>query len=86
MIRKVVLVQPYREGALFGKAPSSPYTLMRLASLVPETIPVEIWDENLGGVDYSRLNKADLVGITCKTVNAERVRSWRPPVPIVEPW
>jgi radical SAM superfamily enzyme YgiQ (UPF0313 family) len=74
MIRKVVLVQPWREGSLLGKAPSSPYTLMRLASLVPESIPVEIWDENLGGVDYSRLDKADLVGITCKTVNAERVR------------
>ena len=53
MIRKVVLVQPYREGSLLGKAPSSPYTLMRLASLVPDTIPVEIWDENLGGVDYT---------------------------------
>ena len=57
MIRKVVLVQPWREGSLLGKAPSSPYTLMRLASLVPETIPVEIWDENLGGVDYSQLGQ-----------------------------
>ena len=74
MIGKVVLVQPWREGRILGKAPGSPYTLMRLASLVPETIPVEIWDENLGRTDYSRLGKSDLVGITCKTVNAERVR------------
>lgn len=74
MIRKVVLVQPWREGRLGGKAPSSPYTLMRLASLVPDSIPVEIWDENLGGVRYDRLDKNDLVGITCKSVNADRVQ------------
>lgn len=74
MIRKVILIQPWREGRLLGKAPSAPYTLMRLASLVPETIPVEIWDENLGKLDYTSLTKNDLVGITCKTVNADRVR------------
>lgn len=74
MIGKVVLVQPYREGRLGGKAPSCPYTLMRLASLVPDAVPVEIWDENLEDIRYDRLSKNDLVGITCKTVNAERVQ------------
>jgi len=46
-IRKVVLVYPVREGRIFGRATGAPYTLMRLASLVPEDISVEIWDESL---------------------------------------
>jgi len=75
VIDKVVLIQPWREGRILGKAPSQPYTLMRLVSLVPATIPVEIWDENLGPVDYTRLGKNDLVGITCKTLSADRVKA-----------
>ena len=46
-IRKVVLIHPGREGRIFGKAPAASYTLMRLASLVPDDIDVEVWDENL---------------------------------------
>ena len=46
-MRRVVLIQPKRDGRVFGKAPGSPYTLMRLASLVPDEIPVEIRDENV---------------------------------------
>ena len=41
-IRKIVLIQPGREGRIFGKAPAAPYTLMRLASLVPDDVDVEI--------------------------------------------
>jgi len=74
MIRRVILVQPWREGRIWGKAPSAPYTLMRLASLVPESVPVEIWDENAAAADYGSLGNGDLVGITCKTLNADRAR------------
>lgn len=72
-LRKVVLIQPGREGRIFGKAPASPYTLMRLASLVPEEIDVEIWDENWEALEpkFSRLTKHDLVGITAKTLAVE---------------
>lgn len=71
-IRRVILIQPYRDGIILGKAHGSPYTLMRLASLVPEDLPVEIWDENLGAVDYASLNPHDLVGITSMTYTIER--------------
>ena len=50
-IRKVVLVYPVREGRILGRASGAPYTLMRLASLVPDNIPVEIWDESLEPLD-----------------------------------
>lgn len=72
-LRKVVLVQPGREGRIFGKAPASPYTLMRLASLVPDEIEVEIWDENWENLDakFSALGKHDIVGITAKTLAIE---------------
>jgi hypothetical protein len=33
-MRRVVLIRPRQSGRIFGKAPGSPYTLMRLASLV----------------------------------------------------
>ena len=46
-MHRVVLIHPRREGRTLGKAPGSPYTLMRLASLVPAEIAIEIWDENL---------------------------------------
>ena len=38
-MRRVVLIQPKRDGRVFGKAPGSPYTMMRLASLVPDEMP-----------------------------------------------
>lgn len=71
-IRRVILIQPYRDGVIFGKAHGSPYTLMRLASLVPEELPVEIWDENLSGIDYANLDPHDLVGITSMTYTIGR--------------
>lgn len=71
-MRRVVLIQPRRDGRIFGKAPGSPYTLMRLASLVPNEIPVEIWDENLRDLELDTLREGDLVGITSMTVTIER--------------
>jgi radical SAM superfamily enzyme YgiQ (UPF0313 family) len=72
-IRKIVLIHPGREGHVWGRATGAPYTLMRLASLVPAHIPVEIWDENLGPLDgkLRRLGSHDLVGITSKTLAIE---------------
>ncbi|MEZ4865256.1 MAG: radical SAM protein [Caldilineaceae bacterium] len=70
-MRRVVLIQPKRDGRVFGKAPGSPYTLMRLASLVPEEIPVEIWDENVRDLALDTLREGDLVGITSMTVTIE---------------
>ncbi len=46
-IRKIVLIQPRRDGRFMGRGISEPYTLMRLASLVDPQIPVEIWDGDL---------------------------------------
>lgn len=57
-----------------GKARGIPYTLMRLASIVPEEIPVEIWDENLEPIDFSGLGPHDLVGVTTMTFTADRTR------------
>jgi len=72
-IRRVVLIHPGREGPIWGRASGTPYTLMLLASLVPEEIPVEIWDENLAPVDQRlrQLGPHDLVGITSKTLAIE---------------
>ncbi len=72
-LRKVVLIHPGREGRFLGKAPAAPYTLMRLASLVPDELEVEIWDENLGPLEekISQLGPHDLVGITSKTLAVE---------------
>jgi radical SAM superfamily enzyme YgiQ (UPF0313 family) len=72
-IRKVVLIHPGREGPILGRASGAPYTLMRLASLVPGEIPVEIWDENLEPLDHKlrQLGPRDLVGITSKTLAIE---------------
>jgi radical SAM superfamily enzyme YgiQ (UPF0313 family) len=46
---------------------------MRLASLVPDGIPVEIWDENLEPLEgkLRQLGPHDLVGITSKTLAVE---------------
>lgn len=71
-MRRVVLIQPRRDGRVLGKAPGSPYTLMRLASLVPNEIPVEIWDENVRDLPLDTLRDGDLVGITSMTVTIER--------------
>ena len=71
-MRHVVLIQPKRDGRVFGKAPGSPYTLMRLASLVPAEMPVEIWDENVRDLALDTLREGDLVGITSMTVTIER--------------
>ena len=72
-IRRIVLIHPGREGKVWGRATGAPYTLMRLASLVPPEIPVEIWDENLEPLDprLRRLGPQDLVGITSKTLAVE---------------
>ena len=72
-LRKVILIHPGREGRFLGKAPAAPYTLMRLASLVPDELEVEIWDENLGPLEekISQLGPHDLVGITSKTLAIE---------------
>lgn len=73
-IEKVVLIYPKRDGRIWGKAHGSPYTLMRLASLVPDDIPVEIWDEDLAPLPLRRLGPHDLVGITSKTLSIDRAR------------
>jgi radical SAM superfamily enzyme YgiQ (UPF0313 family) len=72
-IRRIVLIHPGREGLVWGRAAAAPYTLMRLASLVPPEIPVEIWDENLECLDpkLRGLGPHDLVGITSKTLAIE---------------
>ncbi len=74
-IHRILLIQPYRDGRFLGRARGSPYTLMRLASLVPDELPVEIWDENLGELDYSRVGPNDLVGITSMTFTIERAET-----------
>ncbi len=71
-MRRVVLIKPIRDGRVLGKAPGSPYTLMRLASLVPAEIPVEIWDENLAPLPLDTLQEGDLVGVTSMTLTIER--------------
>jgi radical SAM superfamily enzyme YgiQ (UPF0313 family) len=48
---------------------------MRLASLVPAEIRVEIWDENLQTLPLDTLGEGDLVGITSKTLTIERARA-----------
>lgn len=75
IMRRVVLIHPRREGRILGKAPGSPYTLMRLASLVPSEIPVEIWDENLDDLPLDTLGDGDLVGITSKTLTIDRAEA-----------
>ncbi len=73
-LRKVYLVQPRRDGLVLGKGTMAPYTLMRLASLVPEEIPVEIVDEDLRPVPFTAMGPGDLVGITAKTLQIDRAR------------
>ncbi|MGC8779738.1 MAG: B12-binding domain-containing radical SAM protein [Anaerolineae bacterium] len=73
-IRKVILIQPGRDGRVLGRATSEPYTLMRLASLVPAEVPVEIWDEDLMRLPIETLGPQDLVGITAKTLMVDRAK------------
>jgi len=73
-IRKVVLIQPRRDGRFLGKGTSQPYTLMRLASLVPDEIPVEIWDEDLMELSVDSLTPHDLVGISAKSLLIDRAK------------
>ncbi len=74
-IEKIVLIQPTHAGRIWGKAAGSPYTLMRVASIVPQEIPVEIWDENLGPLDFARLNSRTLVGISSMTLTIDRAKA-----------
>ena len=74
-IERIVLIQPAHQGVIMGKAAGSPYTLMRLASMIPVEIPVEIWDENLGPLNYARLNPRTLVGISSMSVTIDRARA-----------
>ncbi len=73
-IRKAYLIQPGRDGAFLHKATMAPYTLMRLASLVPDEVEVEIIDEDLRPVPFDELGPDDLVGITAKTLQIDRAR------------
>lgn len=73
-IDKVVLVYPKRDGKILGKAQGSPYTLMRLASLVPDELPVEIWDEDVMPIPYERITPHTVMGITSKTLSIERAQ------------
>jgi radical SAM superfamily enzyme YgiQ (UPF0313 family) len=72
-IHRIILIHPGREGRVFGRPTGGPYTLMRLASLVPPEIPVEIWDENLEPLQdkLAQVGPNDLVGITSKTLAIE---------------
>lgn len=73
-IDKVVLVYPKRDGKILGKAQGSPYTLMRLASLVPDELPVEIWDEDLAPIPFHKITSHTLMGITSKTLSIDRAK------------
>lgn len=73
-VERIVLIQPRHAGRIFGKAAGSPYTLMRLASMTPPEIPVEIWDENLGKLNFAHLTPRTLVGISSMTLTIDRAR------------
>jgi radical SAM superfamily enzyme YgiQ (UPF0313 family) len=49
-----------------------PLSLLVLASLTPDEWEIEVFDENLGPVDYARLPRPDLVGVTAFTSQATR--------------
>ena len=73
-VERIILIQPRHAGRIFGKAAGSPYTLMRLASMVPQEIPVEIWDENLGNLNFARFTPQTLVGISSMTLTIDRAQ------------
>ncbi|MCC6165766.1 MAG: radical SAM protein [Caldilineaceae bacterium] len=45
---------------------------MRLASLVPDETPVEVWDENVRDLPMDTVREGDLVGISAMTVDIDR--------------
>lgn len=49
-----------------------PLSLLVLASLVPDDWQVEVFDENLGPIDYTQLPRPDVVGVTAFTSQARR--------------
>jgi hypothetical protein len=59
-IRKIYLVQPGRDGRVLGRGTMAPYTLMRLASLVPDAVDVQIIDEDLRPLPFDELGPQDL--------------------------
>lgn len=73
-IRTAYLIQPGRDGAFLGKGTMAPYTLMRLASLAPDAVDVQIIDEDLRDVPFDQLGPDDLVGITAKTLQIDRAQ------------
>ena len=73
-VQRTILIQPRRDGRFWGRGTSQPYTLMRLASLVPPEIPVEIWDEDLMELPIQGLGPGDLVGISAKTLLIDRAK------------
>ncbi len=73
-IKRIVLIYPKRDGRIIFKAHGAPYTLMRLASMVPDDIPVEIWDENLMRLPLETLGPHDLVGATAMTLAIDQVK------------
>lgn len=73
-IEKIVLIQPAHAGRIGGKGAGSPYTLMRLASMAPQDIPVEIWDQNLGPLNYAGLSPRTLVGISSMTLTIDQAQ------------
>src|SRR3954447_22234128 len=48
--------------------------LPALAGLVPEGHSVELWDENVERVDFARLRRFDVIGVTGMIVQRERMR------------
>ena len=73
-IHKAYLIQPGRDGAFLHKATMAPYTLMRLASLVPDDVEVEIIDEDVRPVPFDQFGPADLIGISAKTLQIDRAK------------
>ena len=57
-MRRVVLIQPKRDGRIFGKSPGSPIHPHAPGSLVPSEIPVAIWDENVMDLPLDTLARA----------------------------
>ncbi len=73
-LNRIILIYPRRDGRIWGKGHGAPYTLMRLASMAPESVPVEIWDENLMRLPLESLRPGDLVGATAMTLGIDQVR------------
>src|ERR1051326_8573208 len=48
--------------------------LPALAGLTPECHSIELWDENVEPVDFERLRRFDVIGLTGMIVQRERMR------------